>query len=303
MRIAMTLAVLLVASLNVAQADKKTVQLEKQDGTLAITIDGKPFATLVYKGYKKPFLDEIRAPGGTRVTRPVENSITEHPHHKGLWVAVDEVNELKHWREGNRIRTESVEIVKADGNPAVYRIHNLWLDNEGRPVLSETSTARIYTDGLIAYDIQLSPAGDEPVEFGDTKEGFFAIRLRDKLRADKGSGQIINSKGQTGEAGAWGQEAKWVDYSGQVEGQTVGVSLFDHPGNFRPGRYHARAYGLFSVSPFGPEAYSKGKLEADPVHLKPGETLRLRYAAWIHGDVEPAVVGKRYNKYVKDTSP
>lgn len=303
MRIAMTLAALVLATSSLTQAANKSVHLKKQNGTLAITIDDKPFATLVSEGYAKPFINKIRGPAGTIVTRPVKNSVTEHPHHKGLWVAVDEVNELKHWREANKIRTESVEILTANGNPARYRIHNVWLDAEEKPLLDETSTVSIFADRLIAYDIKLTPAGDEPIEFKDTKEGFFAIRLRDKLRADKGSGHIVNSKGQKGEDGAWGQAANWVDYTGQVDDKTVGVSLFDHPANFRPGRYHARAYGLFSVSPFGPKAYSKGKLKADPVHLKPGETLRLRYAAWIHGDVEPAAVAERYNRYAKESGP
>ena len=297
MRTALILATALGCATSAVAA--KTVELNQQDGTLAITIDGQPFATLVHEGYKKPFLIDLRAPDGVVITRSLDkDAITDHPHHKGIWVAVDEVNELKHWAEKHTIRTKSLEILEKEGNPARFRITNEWLDAKGNPLLLETSTVSIYPDRLIVYDIQLTPAGDEPVEFGDTKEGFFAVRLRDELREKGGNGQIVNAQGHHGAAEAWGKESKWVDYSGEVDGHALGVAIFDHPANPRPGRYHVRNYGLFTISPFGQSAYTNGELKPNPVHLKPGETLRLRYAAWFHGDADPAEVGDRYRRYV-----
>ena len=301
-----SLAALLTLTPLVAAAAEPVVSLSETPGAIEVTIGDKPFATYIRRGFKKPFFIDLRAPDGTIVTRSLEeDAVTDHPHHKGLWIGVDEVNEHKHWKEDQIVVCRRVEVrTKQDGDPqepAEFRVGNEWQDADGKPLLRETTTYRIFPDRLIAADIHLTAVGDEPVEFADTKEGFFAIRVRDELREKGGSGKIVNANGQTGEKEAWGQTAPWVDYSGTVDGKPVGVAIFDHPDNIRPGRYHVRAYGLFAVSPFGESAYTNGKNDAKPVHLKPGETLRLRYAAFLHtGDAESAGIAGRYKRYVED---
>ena len=284
-----------------ASAANDMVHLKKSDGRVEITIGDKPFATYHFEGFKKPFMIDLRAPNGTIVTRSLEKeAVTDHPHHKGLWLSVDEVNESRHWMEAQLIETKSVEILKAEGDPAKFRVENVWLNDDKKPLLKETTTISVSADRLVSYDVTLTPAEGEAMEIGDTKEGMFAIRLRDDLREKGGSGKIVNANGAKGEKEAWGQTAPWVDYSGTVDGKTVGVALFDHPGNIRPSRYHVRAYGLFAVNPFGERDYTNGKNEAKPVHLKLGETLRLRYAAFIHdGDTNSADVAGRYREFVK----
>ncbi len=286
----------------VAAADKPgPVRLEKADGTVEITIGGAPFATYHFKGYEKPFLAPLRTAGGVAVTRSLDKeAITDHPHHKGLWVGVDEVNGNRHWMEAQPVRNETVEIVKAEGDPAVFKAVQRWIGKDGKPVLTETDTVSVSADRLVAYDLALTPAGDEPVEFGDTKEGFFAVRLRDELRGKGGTGKIVNANGAAGEKETWGRTAAWVDYSGTVDGKPVGVAIFDHPANVRPSRYHVRDYGLFAISPFGEKAYTNGENDPNEIVLKPRESLRLRFAAFVHdGDREAADVAGRYRKYVE----
>jgi len=296
-------AALLALAPLAASAAEPVVTLKQGDGTIDVTIGDQPFATYHYKGFKKPFLADLRAPQGTVITRSLDKeAVTDHPHHKGLWISVDEVNEHKHWAEDQPIRTEKVEILEATGNPAAFRVVNTWLDEHGQPLLDEVTVVRIFADRLVACDIHLASSNTSPITFADTKEGFFAVRVRDELREKDGTGKIVTADGKAGEKDAWGQAAAWVDYSGTVDGKPVGVALFDHPGNVRPGRYHVRAYGLFAVSPFGESAYTNGKSDANPVQLKPGETLRLRYAAFVHaGDAKTADVAGRYQAYVEAT--
>src|SRR5690606_23953523 len=102
--------------------------------------------------------------------------------------------------------------------PAEFTVTNIWQDDDGQPLLKEVTTWRITPDRLIAADIRLTPAGDEPVVIADTKEGFFAVRMRDELREKGGTGKIVNANGQKGEQEAWGQASPWVDYSGTIDG-------------------------------------------------------------------------------------
>lgn len=280
------------------------VELKKDNAakTVAVTINGRDFSTYTFADAQpKPYMWPVRGGDGTIITRPIitDRSQGDHPHHKGVWVAVDEVGGVKFWAEEGKIANRGVEVTVAKGNPAQMKVTNDWLDTEGKAVVRETTTISIWENGLLGYDIRFTASGDEPVEFGDTKEGLFGFRMAESMKEKEG-GRVVNAEGAKGTAECWGKPTGWIDYSGEVDGKTFGVALFDHPLNFRPSRYHVRNYGLFSISPFGERAYTNKKRPAQPYHLFPGKELRLRYALFVHdGDTASANVGKVYLDYLE----
>ncbi len=282
-----------------AWADTKTVELVRSDDQVEVRIGGEELTTLHFaKSQMKPYFSPVRAADGAIVSRPLENPV-DHPHHKGIWCAVDEVNGIKFWAEQGKIENQSVELVPAIGNPARLRLVNHWLDKDGKPLIIERTEYTIFANRLIAADIQFT-AADKPVTFEDTKEGLFGIRVADSLRGNSG-GRIVNAEGSRGESECWGRESKWVDYVGEVGGKTYGVTLIDHPQNFRKSRFHVRNYGLFTLSPFGQAAYTNNKLPPDPLVLEPGKSIRLRYGLAIHvGDTAEAQVPAMYELYLKN---
>ena len=228
----------------------------------------------------------------------------DHPHHKGVWFSIDEVNGIKYWNEDGRIQNQSVEIVDVKADPAVMKVVNEWVDDEGRVVLNEMTTIRIHGNRLIDYDAVLT-AGDKPVTFGDTKEGMFAIRVPNSMREFAGGGPVVNAEGVQGTAACWGKPSPWIDYAGPIGSNRFGVTVMDHPSNFRPSRYHVRDYGLFSISPFGEAAYTNGAEPAAPVTLQPGQNLRLKYGLFVHGgNADLADVRRAYEQFtrVEDSS-
>ena len=187
---------------------------------------------------------------------------------------MDEVNGVKFWAERGKIENVSVEPIVTDGNPARFKVVNHWLGKDGQPLLIESTVISIFSDRLIAYDAELTPAKGE-VTFEDTKEGLFGFRMVDPLRefsmtgknpepGAKRTGSVVNAAGVHGTSANWGKTSDWIDYSGKLDGEAVGVAIFDNPHNFRPSRYHVRDYGLFSISPFGEHAYTNGKSPAAP---------------------------------------
>jgi hypothetical protein len=289
------------------------VQLTRKGDSLEVTVGGQPFTVFHFaKAQKKPYFWPIRSADGEILTRPLEKP-KDHPHHKGLWFSVDEVNRIKFWAERGKIENVSVEPIVATGNPARFKVVDHWLGKDGQPVLIESTIVSIFSNRLIAYDATLT-AGKSDVTFEDTKEGLFGFRMVDGLRefsttgkhpdlaaAQKPArtGSVVNAEGVEGTATLWGTTSNWIDYSGEVSGKPVGVAIFDNPHNFRPSRYHVRDYGLFSISPFGQHAYTNGKKPAAPVELKPGEKLDLHYAIYIHeGDTKTGQVAATYKWYL-----
>ncbi len=225
----------------------------------------------------------------------------DHPHHKGVWFSVDEVNGVKFWKEDGRIVSQSVEVVQAQGNPAVFKTVNHWLNLEGVPLVKQTTVFSLYADRLIGCDVTLA-AVEQPVTFEDTKEGMFAIRLPNSMREFISQGPVTNAEGTTGSAACWGRESDWIDYLGKVDENVLGVTMMDHSGNPRRSRYHVRDYGLFAVNPFGAHAYSNGEQPAQPLKLEPGAAgVRFRYGLFVHSGVLPASdLAARYAKFVED---
>ncbi len=305
------LLALVIGTTGASSARSGEVSIAKGENVVNVLVDGSPFATLNLAPTKgRPYWHPLHAPGDVVVT---DTRPSDHLHHTGLYIGVEHVNGVDYWGSRKVMQAESVpagdvpgkvvnksvEIVEAKGDPAKLRIVNHWIGKDGKPVLSETTNVAIHANRLMAFDVTLAAVA-EKVTFDDTKEGFFAVRLPEELTVKKGSGQIVNPAGETGEPPSWGKTNAWLDYHGEVEGKSVGVALFDHPGNFRKSRYHVRAYGLFAVSPFGEKIYSKGKQPAKPVHLAKGESLRLRYAAFVHaGDTQKANVAGVHAAWAK----
>ncbi|MFP6763600.1 MAG: PmoA family protein [Planctomycetaceae bacterium] len=278
------------------------VKLEQNGTTVDITIDGEEFSVFNFgRDLPKPFMSPVRGPGGTVLTREIFTAPGkgDHPHHKGIWVAVDQINRIEFWAEKGKIVNRSVKLDVPRGNPARMTVVNDWQGKDGKAVVTETTTIRIHSSRLFSYDITFRAAGSEVVEFGDTKEGLFGFRMVDSMRESEG-GQVVNAEGDRGTKACWGRTTDWIDYTGTVEGKTFGVSLFDHPLNFRRSRYHVRNYGLFSINPFGERAYTGGRRPAQFEYLLPGATLRLRYGLFIHsGTTKSANVEGVFQKYLK----
>lgn len=290
-------ALAVIAMSHTAFADS-SVELVNKDNTVEVKIDGREFTVLHFdKSQPKPYFSPVRAADGAVITRGLENP-EDHPHHKGIWCAIDQVNGIEFWAEKGKIENKSVELSPSSGNPATIKLVNHWLDKDGHPVLVEWADVSIFANRLLAYDIQFAPA-DKAVTFEDTKEGLFGLRVANSLRGQAG-GKIVNAEGARGEKDCWGRESKWVDYYGNVGGKTCGVALFDNPQNFRKSRFHVRDYGLFTLSPFGQHAYTNGQLPPDPLTLEPGKPIRLRYGLYVHdGDTSEGHVAEAYDYYLK----
>jgi len=153
------------------------------------------------------------------------------------------------------------------------------------------------THDSVPLDFVITLTAADELALGDTKEGAFAIRLSDAFTEKKGL-KIVDADGRTRMVNVWGKRSNWVDYSTDVDGEKVGVAMFDHPSNpHHPTYWHARDYGLFSLNPFGQNAFDP----MQPVNitkLERGQKLTFRWSVVIHpGDAETAHIADLYKTY------
>jgi hypothetical protein len=127
----------------------------------------------------------------------------------------------------------------------------------------------------------------------------FGLRVASSMDVDrKRGGRITNAEGLN-DAKAWGKASPWVDYTGPVEGKTVGIAILNHPRSFRyPTSWHVRTYGLFAANPFGWHDFGLGR---SGEHLLPaGQELRFSYRVILHeGETPDAGIAKAFEGYAE----
>jgi hypothetical protein len=288
-----------------SESDSKVVKVE---------IDGKVFAEF-HPGVDahKPFLAPIYTASGKMVTRqfPMEKVAGEsrdHLHHRGLWFSYDDVDGVKFWENDpsyTKPHLGTITVTEAkfkDGRKSgTLAMKADWKDENGKVHLTEDRTMTFHSEGearIIDFDIKLTAA--DKVSLGDTKEGAFAIRLADSMAEKNKKGQMVNAEGEKGMAKVWGHKSKWVDYSGPVDGETVGVAMIDHPKNPRyPTYWHSRDYGLFALDPFGQKAFDDKQPESQWT-IEKGQSIRFRWRVVVHsGDAASANIEKLSEEFAK----
>jgi hypothetical protein len=295
------------------------VTSERSERGVVIKIDGGLFTEYLTKAGQSPAMWPVIGPTGKPMTRsypvgpPVKGETTDHPHHQSIWLTHDQVNGADFWKanvngggaNGPRIAHREFVRVESLGPTATLVTRNDWMDGAKRVCEDERTVVfgtRPNGDRWIDFAITIK-ALDGDVTFGDTKEGTFAVRVADTMRVEgRQGGRIVNSEGQVDDA-AWGLPARWVDYTGPVAGETVGIAIMSHPSSFRPvPRWHVRTYGLFAANPFGqrdfprPEAAQQGTAT-----IKRGDTLSLRYRVLLHrGATNPAELDAAFGQFARE---
>lgn len=289
------------------------VKIIEADKKLKVEINGRLFTEYNYQDVPRPFFYPVIGPTGVNITRnwPMKDinpdEAKDHVHHKSLWFTHGSVNGQDFWGEGSgsgKIVHDKFVKVESGEKMGVIEDKNKWVAKDGKVVCTDTRTHRFYNrpDGQVMdFEITIH-ASEGKVVLGDTKEGSMAIRLAPTMRVTGkvAKGHIVNSEGVK-DKDTWSKRAAWCDYYGPVEGETVGVAMFDHPTNPKhPTWWHVRDYGLFAANPFGVHDFEKKPAGTGDITIPAGESLTFKYRFYFHkGDVEEAQVAKYYREYAE----
>ena len=289
-------------------AGETGVQLKEEAETITVTLNDRHFTTFRYaKAQFRPYFFPVLGPNGREVTRGETSDISkDHVHHRSLYVAYGEVNDVDLWSEGsNSGRVVPQGFTQKQGGAVVGRLYtqNSWQTQAGEALMADVQNFRIYNlpEDAALLDLDLSfiaSVGD--VHFGDTKEGgIISIRVHPSMNASDG-GKMENAFGGINEAETWGKRANWCDYSGVVDGTPVGIAVFDHIVNPRyPTYWHVRNYGLMGSNIFGGSSFERDPSKDGSYTLKQGEEMHFRFRVLIHaGDANVGKVAQKYHDFI-----
>jgi hypothetical protein len=289
------------------------VSLVEGESQLHVSIGGRHFTTYnCGPDVVRPYLYPVYADEGVGVTRNwpmvegLEGESTDHPHHKGIYTAQDEIREVNNWGEGPghgwqiHKRFSHLFCGPVAGG---FTSEIDWTDRARNVYMTETRRVTFYNTLLRArlLDYQVTfHASHGDLLIGDTKEGgFVSVRMASSMEEQRGGGVIVNGCGGVTEAETWGKRAQWCDYSGPIGEGTYGVSLLDHPANPRfPTYWHVRAYGLMTANPVGRHHFTGDETNRWDLPIAAGESKTWRYRVLVHhGDARAAAVATHYEGF------
>jgi hypothetical protein len=307
------------------------VKFTRTGDRIEVRIGGKTFGSYYFgPNSPKPYFYPLTSPQGHILTRgyPMVKNIPgedhDHPHHRAMYFAHGDINGVDFWGEGKpgkaqqtargvyyrtseelphgRTEFRKLEEMQSRGDAGTLRALFALVGPDGKPMGSETQEYTLRGDATTrTIDCTFTITADQgfPLKMGDTKEGTFAIRVVKAL--EEPQVKMLNSNGAVGEKNIWGKRADWVDYSGTVQGEKVGIAIFDNPKNLRhPTTWHARGYGLFAVNPFGEHDFYNDPKRDGSYTIPAGHSLTLRYRVFIHeGDAAEAKVAEAYRQYAE----
>jgi hypothetical protein len=328
-----------IFALSAAKQPEAKVELVKDRDRIDVMVDETLFTSYLYgPELTKPVLVPVRTPSGIDVSRrhplaQMEGGSTDHPHHVGIFFAVDQVNGVNFWRSAApppQIKhTQITEMVSGTGKAKLSTVMH-WVDKEEQLLLEEKRTMLFLANGhhdeyAIDFAIDLT-AKDRSILFEDIEEGMFAIRVADHLRESDskttlqpgqplpeesilGTGRYFSSNGDETAPNIWGKRARWVALQGVRSAKVVGVAILNHPASMNyPTYWHVRSYGLFSANPLGqgdfqrqrPQKYRKNKVIPLRLQLEPGETVHFRFLVIVYEGIRTKEqIEERFRKFAE----
>lgn len=328
----------LLAFYGFGQTKGFAIDPKPSDKKVDILYNGKLLTAYCYPdSVFKPILFPVNTVNGVTVTRgyplePRTGERTDHPHHTGVWMNYESVNDLDFWNNSTAIpfekrakygtiRHQQVTGQSASRDQAVLSVTANWQRPDGHILLKEktTYTFRVKGNRFLIDRTSTLTANDLDVRFKDVKDGFMAIRVARELEmpsTETGvfvdaqgnetkvpvnnngvTGMYTNDAGVTGDS-VWSTKGRWTMLTGKKDGRDITIALFDHPTNTGyPTYWHARGYGLFAANPLGRKVFSNGKEELNLV-LKPGQSVQFRYRILVQDGGKPTA--SEMNKVADD---
>ncbi len=246
---------------------------------------------------KYPYFYPLNGLGsGTSVTT---ESALPYPHHRGLWLGCQPLNDGDYWGDNNldagQVRSDLLEMGEITEKSVEFLNNCKWVRKDNPSPWSDERKFKVtlLNEKVWVLDADIKITASEDVEIKKAKHSFFAIRAASDISPAYG-GVLMNSEGGVGAEETLGKEAGWCGYHGKRAGNpdiVEGITVMTHPDNPWKSTWLTRDYGHLSPSPF----YFLDK----PWQLKKGNSIDLKYRVAVHvGTPEEADMDGIYKQWI-----
>ncbi len=294
------LAAILASACSSPSKEPRTYRLALRSGERDVQVlaDEERFARIVLSTNEPATVEALYGPGDRHILRgfplnPRDGESVDHPEHLSMWTAHASVSGHNLWDDASGPRLMGHALRMRPGGRAIVEMDLDWRTPDGSVLCNE---ARAYSfvgnEAIRSIEVKhtLTATGGG-LTFDDVREGFFALRLQDGFRVDRGRAKTqtsLNIEGQD----PYGIRAKWIAYSAPIPDESgveevLTVCFFDHPENTGyPTHWFARPYGLVAANPFaknafrGPESFDE-VADPQPFRISPHAAITLTYRVTI----------------------
>ena len=244
-------------------------------------------------------------PIGDTIPAGHEHDPSLEPHQRAMYFGHGDINGFNFWAEevfskyyGNGYHSafgqmvfRRIEEIRPGPASVSFALRSTSRDRTANRLpkkFNNSRSAAMVTHGRST--VSLSFARSRTGQVWRHEGGHFRPSARSRTRCAHGNHG--NSEGGEGEAQIWGKRANWVDVDGVIDGQALGVAIFDHPKSFRhPLLARPRLWIV------GCESIWPARLYHDPHQdgsytIPVGGSIQFRYRVFIHdGNYKQAHVG------------
>lgn len=255
--------------------------------------------------YSRPFFYPVNGPGGTSLVRLGHPGAPNHDHHRGIWFAHNDIEQMDFWAEGKNnhiLQTQWLAYEDSDDYAAMAVLTEFHAGHDPNPIIEQQVVAVIRPLEAGQYTIELQTTITPTIPrliLNKTNFGFLAVRMATSISSHFGNGIITNNSSKTGEPALFGKQASYVDYSGSIrtgDGNEAieGITYLDHPDNpSYPSKWHIREDGWMGAS----------VCRDGPIILTHNRPLQLRYLLHIHSNlVNHEITTSLQNKFFRSPS-
>ncbi len=256
-----------------------------------------------------PYIHPLATSDGTCLTALAPD---DHPWHRAVWFSWKYLNGVNFWDwqgggetpvpPGRTVPVGKPEVSLDDQQATI--VLNLHYTTDGQVVLKERREIVMRVprhDGSYTMDWQATftavetdvvldrtpiPGQPDGVGYG----GYAGLSFRGA--ASLRQVHSLDSEGRIDKQ-SHGKAARWLDYHAVIDemGHTAGVTIFDHPKNFR---YPTPWYVSFGGMPY----FSPAPIFHEPHTLSANESLTLRYRILVHsGRGDRQLLEREYQKF------
>ena len=278
-----------------AQFARNQFEAKGRDGAFDLFFGSTHIGTYLYKHNEltRPALINLQTASGIPLTRefPAPETADHRWMHPGLAISFGWLEGQDYWRLKSRVpHSAFIKEPTSEENRLHWAVRNHYLHENGRDLVCVEEASYQFTwngDGLL-LEIDTQFFNDQhSFSFGDQEESGLCVRLHPTLVVRGGSGRITNDRGELNEAGTWGREFDWIDYSGKSGDRRVGILIVPHPENPRRCWAHSRDYGVLVANPF-PAQRHESATPFVKTTIPKGERFRLRYSVLLYDTIAGA---------------